>query len=184
MIDGNIFKKYGIDYETVLGMLRCIVFRIVGCHSNRECVEEYMSEGWLVICELIRDYDSSRGKITTYLWMPVYWALMRYKVKKDYHNFHFEYGIPEISTESISNSNIIEGNPWIMSPDVVYEKKEQAKVYHKLMAIHREEVKAYIRKTPKFADLATRQSFSRKRRRTIIKLQNMAREILESKQVY
>lgn len=183
MIDGNSFQKFGTDYETVLGMLRCIVFRIAGCRRNREYIEELLSEGWLIICELMHDYDPSRGKLTTYLWLPVYGALLRYSVKKNHQTQYIEQDMPAVSTENIANSGVFDGNPWIMSPDVVYEKKERAKVYHQVVAKHQEEVSEYVRKTPKSADFYTRQNISRKRKRAIKTLQNTAQAILASKPV-
>ncbi len=182
MIDGNAFQKYGTDYETVLGMLRCIVFKIAGGHRNREYIEDLISEGWLIICELMREYDPERGKLTTYLWMPVYGALLRYSVKKNHliRQYDEEEEKPLISTDNIANSGVFDGNPWMMSPDVVYEKKERVRVYHTVVANHQEEVREYTRKTPKCADLSTRKDISRKRMRAIRKLQNTAQAIWSS----
>lgn len=124
-----IFERCEIKYETVLRLIRSVAAHVLGPYLNTERMEELMSEGWVIALESLQAFDPSRGaQATTYLWLQLNSRLRRYHAatcNRYTRVIECEHVCESFSTERLPKSGIFDGNPWAMSPDIMYEKKER-----------------------------------------------------------
>lgn len=175
MCNESVFCKYDTSYESINAMITGIALKLVGNHPSDEYLDELLSEGWMIVIETLPGYVPERGnKLTTYLWMAVYGGMIRYIVKKTRREsimLQNDKTTPVMTTESVPNSGIYEGNPYLMQPDTVYEKLERAAVWEQVCVEHRDDICDILQKTPKHCDLSMRKTVSRNRKRKLSQLQ-------------
>lgn len=133
----DIFSRHQTDYESIRLLVRAVVRSIAGDFACSEILEELNGEGWILALEMMESYESERGcKLSTYLWQQLSWRLKRYYFamlnRCDSDPLSDENNNVRLSTESVPNSSIYEGNPYIMSPETVYEKRERAEIWKKM----------------------------------------------------
>ena len=171
----NLFSKFGTTYETIQEMISSIARKIAGNHSSDEYLEELESEGWIIVLETIPEYVPGRGvKLTTFLWMAVNGGMLRYALKRNKRQRIFtgdDAEMHEISTESVPKSGVFNDNPYLMEPDVMYEKAERTRIWREMRDQNEEDIDFLLKKTPKSADQTVRKELSRYRKRKLLRLQ-------------
>jgi len=175
----DIFQRCHTTYGCVQKLIRAAVYEVAGNQASEEMLEELTSEGWILAIEMLESYDPTRGcKVSTFLWQPLNWRLQRYYCaiirKKDKEtlqddNSQDDNANMKLSTEAITNSSI-EGNPYMMSPDIFYEKMERATLWKTLKNDFASKIELCLSASPPNADSSFRTRLWRTKQRELVKL--------------
>lgn len=135
-----IFERCGIQYETVLKLIRSISAQVLGPYLCEDRLQDLISEGWVIALDALQAFDPERGaKASTYLWLQLNSRLRRYHAsacERSQRMCGDETVCETFSTDKYPCSGIFDGNPWGMSPDVIYEKKERLKFWDQVKTLN------------------------------------------------
>ena len=174
-MEDSIFERCQTDYESIRDLIVVVARAVVGVDPSQDILEEIIGEGWLLAIEMMSVYDPQRGcKLSTYLWQQLTWRLRRYyqMILRKYDNASLPEASTDVklSTEGVPNSNIYEGNPYVMSPETVYEKMERAEIWTRIKSEYASKVERCLSCAPANADTAMRTRLSRIKHRDLVKL--------------
>lgn len=182
-MEDNIFEKCQTDYESIHSLVTVVARAVVGEELGEDILEELIGEGWILAIELMSMYNPERGcKLSTYLWQQLSWRLKRYYQmllrKYDNEPLPDDNMNMKLSTEGVPNSNIYEGNPYIMSPDTVYEKMERVEIWTRIKDEYASKVERCLSSTPPNADTSMRTRMSRMKQRELVRLRISVQKLI------
>ncbi len=171
-VNADIFERCHTSYEAINTMLRNIASQILGRKGAAEAIQELVSEGWMLVMEMLPDFDPERGgRVTTYLWPQINGRLRRYAVKqaREKNCIVPSDDIPDRATDCMPVSGIFEACPYRMAPDAVYERTEKARAWASIQDEFHSDISVCLNRCSN-ADSRTRTSVSRIRQRKIDKI--------------
>ena len=174
-MEEDVFERCQTDYEFINNLVIAVSRAVAGEYASREVLDELIGEGWILTIEMMSVYDPGRGcKLSTYLWQQLGWRLKRYyqTILRKFDNEPLPESSTDmkLSTEGVPNSSIYEGNPYIMSPETVYEKMERAEIWTRIKDENASKIERCLTNAPPYADSTVRTRLSRIKHRELVKL--------------
>ena len=171
------FQRCGLSFSALNSMLRAVAINFLGYYRTDELIDEFVSEGWMVLLEMIDKFDPDIGiKFTSFVWPTLLGRFIRHlsKIKPSCLIYTDE---PDESTEDWDIASIFEVNPYFQTPERFCECVEKLSLWQKLKNVHSDAIHSCMQHSPKNSNMMMRKRFSRNRRNNIMMMQDTLKKM-------
>ena len=157
------FHQCGLSYGELDSMLRRIVCKFLGYYQTEEMVDEFVSEGWMIVLEMIDKFDPNLGiKFSSFVWMRLQGHYNRH-LRKLLSLSGEEPDETTESTEDWDECSVFELNPYCQTPERYLECVENLNLWKTLKKVHSDTIRSCMQQAPNASDNRIRKRFSRNR---------------------